>query len=601
MKQTEENVLDTQREEYEQLAELIIRLQHNANDERAFEELYQKTYPRVLFTARGLVNDEETALDLVQEVYITFFKSLSKIREPRAIIKWLHLTTASKAKDMRTKASAQKETLLSEEQAHLFSETMENRTDYVPHKKIDAIDTQQIIDNMLRNLPEEQSQTLIYRFVEGLPIAEIAELMGCTVSTIKSRIKYGKQKIEVQVTDLEKKGIKLYSFSLPMLVAGLRSLLLQRGSLSTQSAEDLLGKIENTLGLTAMAAGVTQAAAGIQTASTSSSVASQSVTAAAGAASAKAGSSVLIKTISGILAASAIVGGTYTISHLTSQEPAAIQSDAVRQEEAPEDTRTPEQIALQNQYDQAHAYLDVINSLQAEYGTRYVAAQNTNTGFLSYAGLIIAERLDFDADGTEELLCVYSDGAVNQYGNSLRCWFAVYSWDGQQALRLTEQELGISDSGNNSGDIFGRIFFYIVQQPDDPKTYMYFEETPTLEYTYAHLQTLKDGVWTPVFDYTFHFTMPPDFGEPSAYDAVTDSTLPFDQTYNQCNMLRQSGTRIELSNVDPDSAPQAPEATISALQNEMEQAKTQLGDAFQTLVPQPESIPENTSEKTPPA
>mgnify|MGYP000305577359 CR=1 FL=1 len=107
---------------------------------------------------------------------------------------------------------------------------------------------------MLDELPEEQSRTLVYRFTEGLPLAEIAEIMDCTVSTVKSRLKYGKQKIEEQVYALEKRGIKLYSTSIPTLLLCLRWLMADRGGLSAEQAGRLLAQINSAIGAAASAA-----------------------------------------------------------------------------------------------------------------------------------------------------------------------------------------------------------------------------------------------------------------------------------------------------------------------------------------------------------
>ena len=121
--------------EYEQLAKLVTMLQVNPNDGRAFEKFYELTYPRILYTARGLVDNEQSALDVTQEVYIAFYKNIETIRQPRAIISWLHRTATGKAKDMRERASAQNETLLqSEEQEYVFTNTEEHRADFVPHE-----------------------------------------------------------------------------------------------------------------------------------------------------------------------------------------------------------------------------------------------------------------------------------------------------------------------------------------------------------------------------------------------------------------------------------------------------------------------------------
>ena len=50
----------------------------------AFEKFYELTYPRILYTARGLVDNEQSALDVTQEVYIAFYKNIETIRQPRA-------------------------------------------------------------------------------------------------------------------------------------------------------------------------------------------------------------------------------------------------------------------------------------------------------------------------------------------------------------------------------------------------------------------------------------------------------------------------------------------------------------------------------------
>ena len=68
--------------EYDQLAELVTALQANPGDDRAFEKFYELTYPRILYTARSLVNSEQSALDVAQEVYLAFYKNLANIRQP---------------------------------------------------------------------------------------------------------------------------------------------------------------------------------------------------------------------------------------------------------------------------------------------------------------------------------------------------------------------------------------------------------------------------------------------------------------------------------------------------------------------------------------
>ena len=594
------NVLDTMKEEYGQLAELVMRLQHNPKDESAFAQLYEKTYQHVLFTARKLVNDEETAVDITQEVYITLFRNIQQIEKPQAIVKWLLMVVKSKAKDVRMKASVQKEELVSEEQDFVFANEQEHHTAFLPHAQLDDMATRQIIGQILQELPEEQSQTLIYRFVEGLQLQEIAELMGCTVSTVKSRIKYGKQKVEVQVTDLEKKGIKLYSFSLPMFIGCLRAMLFEKGSLPAADMSALLERIEHALGLTAAAAGAAQAAgaqsaaqaagtsqaasaaAGTSQGASAAAGTSQGASAAAGTAAAKAGSSVAVKVIAGVLAAAAIGGGVYAVPKLldnTAQAPAQVEQAEQAEQE---DTRTPEQIALQEEHDQAAAYLDVIDGLLEEYGERRQIATNSSTGEQIYSGLITARLIDFDADGVDELFCVYSPVVTNQYGNAVFCWVAIYGWDGSQAYRLTEQRVGLSELGNNSGDIFGNLVIYLVQSEDDPKTYLYMDEMFDLIYTESKMFAVTDGTCQMVFDYQIKSALEPDDLTYGVYDAVTGTDLDYLEANEYCGNLRAMGERIQLNGFS-EYTPilESPDTVVAALEAQAAQAEAELGDVFQ--------------------
>ena len=52
---------------------------------------------------------------------------------------------------------------------------------------------------------------VIMHYYEELSLRQIAEEQGCSENTVKSRLKYARDKIEKEVRDLEKKGTKLYA------------------------------------------------------------------------------------------------------------------------------------------------------------------------------------------------------------------------------------------------------------------------------------------------------------------------------------------------------------------------------------------------------
>ena len=564
--------------EYDQLAELVTALQANPGDDRAFEKFYELTYPRILYTSRSLVNSEQSALDVAQEVYLAFYKNLANIRQPRAIVSWLHRTATGKAKDMRERASAQNETLLqSEEQEYVFTNTEEHRADFVPHEQLDARATREIISEMLTELPAEQSQILVYRFVEGLPLAEIAEIMDCTVSTVKSRLKYGKAKIEEQVTAMEKKGIKLYSTSIPMLLACLRWLMAERGALAAEQAAGLLAQVESTVGLTASAA--------------------------AGAATK--GSAVGTKVVAGVAAAAVIAGGVVGVSKLKARvqvNPPATQAVTLSAEEQ----------ALQDDYNRNTAYLKVISDLQEEFGVRTQISDN------AYSGLLMAKLVDFDADGTDELLCVCTDDILYTSGGQMPgvnadCWYMVYRWNGTQAEQLTDSEIsgGYILEGTNDAD-WRFSDFYLYQDQTDSKIYLCTDSfippsgaPDEKEWQESFTKnTVQDGKWMK----TWSAALNKDLGNGSYLSAwiypdkrtqIETSCGSVEQEYTN---TRRNSTYYRITDLNDPSSPGEPiqslpgypqtpaggyappedlNILIQAMQQQAEQDKQQLGSAFQ--------------------
>ena len=72
---------------------------------------------------------------------------------------------------------------------------------------------------ILDALPEEQRVAVTMFYYEQMSVKEIAETLGVTENTVKSRLNYGRKKVEKEVRALEKKGTKLYGLApLPFLM-----------------------------------------------------------------------------------------------------------------------------------------------------------------------------------------------------------------------------------------------------------------------------------------------------------------------------------------------------------------------------------------------
>ena len=285
-------------------AETLSRI--SKGDEVAFSEIYNEYCNKVYSIAYSVVKDDFDAEDIMQEVFISLPQKLETLNDEKTFDFWLYRMTKNKALDfLRKNKPAVFSEFGSEDDEYSFEDTIENENrDFQPEESLDYSETKQIIGNIVDSLPEEQRECVLLRFEKGLSLQEIADATGTSVATVKSRLKYGKAKIEEAVKEEEKKGTKLYGVSGFMLIPFLRWLFGNGASASSA----LLSA--SSLGAAGTASAATSA---IGSASTAAAAAS-----AVGGATKAASVSALTKgIIAGVL--SVVIAATATVAVINSE------------------------------------------------------------------------------------------------------------------------------------------------------------------------------------------------------------------------------------------------------------------------------------------
>ncbi|MDU1978401.1 MAG: sigma-70 family RNA polymerase sigma factor [Clostridium sp.] len=215
-------------------------------DKSEFEVIYLETNNKLynyIFSLSDSLNNED-CIELVQETYIQVNNKIDTLKDCRAFYSWMFMIARNKA--LRYLDKRKKEVLLSEDGQGIFDQQSEIDIDLLPEDLLDSKEKQRMILDIINSLPEEQKEVIYLRYYNGLSVKQIAEELNISDGTVKSRLNYGRKKIQVEVEALEKKGTKLYGLTgLPIILFLLRYVLQGEG-ISAADSQSILSNVVNS-------------------------------------------------------------------------------------------------------------------------------------------------------------------------------------------------------------------------------------------------------------------------------------------------------------------------------------------------------------------
>jgi RNA polymerase sigma-70 factor (ECF subfamily) len=138
------------------------------------------------------LGNREDAADLTQEVFIRAYRSISRFRGDSAFSTWLHRIAVNACLSFKTSASQRRRP---EELADDVVDTQTPSAD----ERLDARMRGAALREALATLPEKQRMTVILKVIEDRTHAEVAEMLGITVGTVKANLFYAIQNLRRRI------------------------------------------------------------------------------------------------------------------------------------------------------------------------------------------------------------------------------------------------------------------------------------------------------------------------------------------------------------------------------------------------------------------
>lgn len=181
----------------------VLVEQAQQGSQRAFDVLISKYQHRVVGLARRFVKDDELAQDVAQDVFVKVYRALPRFRGDSAFYTWVYRITVNTAKNYLTAQSRrppQQDVAVEDAERYAAGDAL--REFETPEERIYADELEKALMATLEKLPEELRVAITLREFDGLSYEEIAQVMGCPIGTVRSRIFRAREALDKCITAL---------------------------------------------------------------------------------------------------------------------------------------------------------------------------------------------------------------------------------------------------------------------------------------------------------------------------------------------------------------------------------------------------------------
>lgn len=156
-------------------------------NEQAFEALYSRYRLRLYNLLLRYVQDGALAEDLYQEAFLRLLRAAPRWRPEARLSTWLYRVAINLCIDA---ARRRRDEGLTPEAAELIADGRPG-----PQDAVQQSEALQRVKVEVAQLPDQQRAVLLLRVYEGLGEQEVAEIVGCPVGTVKSRLHHALRRL----------------------------------------------------------------------------------------------------------------------------------------------------------------------------------------------------------------------------------------------------------------------------------------------------------------------------------------------------------------------------------------------------------------------
>ncbi len=165
---------------------LVWRVNRGRPD--AVRTIYERHKDALVTLAAGLLNEKQSAEDVVHDVFVSFINSAESFRLTGSLKGYLATCVANRARNVNRSRQVRKSESIDDNKPEPSSERS-------PDCEAQFSEQMQRISQLLGELAYEQREVVLLRLYSGLKFKAIAKSQGVSIGTVMGRYRYGLDKL----------------------------------------------------------------------------------------------------------------------------------------------------------------------------------------------------------------------------------------------------------------------------------------------------------------------------------------------------------------------------------------------------------------------
>ncbi|WP_323792052.1 RNA polymerase sigma factor SigM [Nocardioides sp.] len=176
---------------------------HVAGDHEAFGELFARHRDRLWAVALRTMSNPDDAADGLQDGMVAAYRRAASYRGEAQVTTWLHRVVVNACLDrLRAMKVRRAEPLPDDLEEYGNRGSVMTAAEDDPAETSVQLEQRRQITDALATLAPDQRAAIVLVDLEGYPVAEAAQMLGCAVGTVKSRCSRGRKRLAVLLADL---------------------------------------------------------------------------------------------------------------------------------------------------------------------------------------------------------------------------------------------------------------------------------------------------------------------------------------------------------------------------------------------------------------